>query len=353
MTDQVPVILPGQNLATDTSRALKRYVISREIKAASAGRERELLQKIGIECEHNKKRRCPYHDHGGENDWSWDDGLKLAICTCIGKRALERGKKAHDIFRVVQVLENRDFDSAKLRIAELLGRHDLVRTKHDKGSGQKFDAAALMWPSPDQRDDSLVPKYLGFRLNVSPDEVLLPTTTAVGWTDLPYFDDVSRETIASPPCVVFEQIDPDHKTHAHRIYLAENGKGKAELGLGPDGSSRDPKKSAVKAKKEDRTAGRAVIWGQYHTAPLAVLTEGIETAAAVAHAFRSEIEAAELYVAACISAAGVSAFRPWPATRRVIVAADRDEGVNEAEKQRGRAGEHAAREFCLRALRHD
>ena len=42
---------------------------------------------------------------------------------------------------------------------------------------------------------------------------------------------------------------------------------------------------------EESTAGRSVIWGDPSTAPWCVIVEGIETAAAVAYAFRSELRA--------------------------------------------------------------
>jgi hypothetical protein len=78
-----------------------------------------------------------------------------------------------------------------------------------------------------------------------------------------------------------------------------------------------------------------------------VLAEGIETAAALAFAHRAEIEANELAVAAALSASGISSFEPWQLTRRVTVAADRDEG-HHADDRGHCPGERAAREFALR-----
>src|SRR5262249_52851669 len=123
---------------------------------------------------------------------------------------------------------------------------------------------------------------------------------------------------------VFETVDRDGQTHAHRIYLASGGAGKAELGIGPNGQRREPKKSARKTEHES-TAGRAVIWGDASTAELELIFEGIETAAAAALAFQNEIDSRKVAIFACISAGGVEAFRPWPATKRVIVGADRAE----------------------------
>ena len=88
-----------------------------------------------------------------------------------------------------------------------------------------------------------------------------------------------------------------------------------------------------------------MLWGD-PKAPHLLLAEGIETAAALAHAHRAEIESGELAIAAALSTSGVRAFVPWPANRQVTVAADRDEG--RPQDDRGfKAGESAARAFAL------
>jgi hypothetical protein len=63
---------------------------------------------------------------------------------------------------------------------------------------------------------------------------------------------------------------------------------------------------------------------------------------------KPEIEAGDLLVAAAISAGGVEAFQPWPATKRVTVAADRDEAPKPDGKSGSRRGEKAARSFGIR-----
>jgi Toprim domain len=75
-----------------------------------------------------------------------------------------------------------------------------------------------------------------------------------------------------------------------------------------------------------------------------VVTEGIETAAAVAYAFQEEVARGELIVASAISAAGVEAFAPWPNTATVICAADRDENKAGTGHRRG---ERSARNLAL------
>ena len=53
-----------------------------------------------------------------------------------------------------------------------------------------------------------------------------------------------------------------------------------------------------------------------------------------------------LAVAAALSTSGIRAFVPWPATRTITIAADRDEA--RSHDDRGyRAGEQAARAFAL------
>ena len=77
------------------------------------------------------------------------------------------------------------------------------------------------------------------------------------------------------------------------------------------------------------------------------LTEGIETGPAVALAFKAEIADGRVAVAAAVSAVGMEAFQPWPATRRVTVAADRDEAPKPDGRPGSRRGERAARTFAL------
>jgi hypothetical protein len=151
--------------------------------------------------------------------------------------------------------------------------------------------------------------------------------------------------VGSWPCAVFGTIAADGRMHAHRIYLSSDGRAKADLGIGPDGKPRDPKKSAKLADGKVSTAGCAVIWGNPEIARHLLLIEGIENAAAVAHALIAEIEANEIYVASAINAGGVEAFVAYPATELVTVGADRDEAKEGAGYRRG---EHSARTFALR-----
>ena len=147
------------------------------------------------------------------------------------------------------------------------------------------------------------------------------------------------------PCVVFATVAPDGRRHAHRVYVAHDGQGKAELGADARGGRRDPKKSA-RLKEGESAAGCAVLWGDPATAPHLLMAEGIETAAALALAHREEVEAGGVAVAAALSTSGLRTFAPWPATRTITIAADRDE-AGEADDRGYRAGERAARAFAL------
>jgi phage/plasmid primase-like uncharacterized protein len=88
-----------------------------------------------------------------------------------------------------------------------------------------------------------------------------------------------------------------------------------------------------------------VIWGDPSTAETEIILEGIETAAAVALAFETEIASGRTIVAACITAGGIEAFKPWPSAKRVIVGADRDEALNDGRSST-RRGEVAAQKFA-------
>lgn len=146
---------------------------------------------------------------------------------------------------------------------------------------------------------------------------------------------------------MFGTVSTDVRTHAHRIYLAPGGIGKADLGNNPDGYPRDPKKSATVADGLSR-AGCAVIWGDPSRAEHLFLAEGIETAAAVARAFWFEIGMLHtIAVAAAISATGLEKIEVYPATKQVTVCADRDEAAKPDGKPGSRTGEKAARNFAL------
>jgi hypothetical protein len=191
---------------------------------------------------------------------------------------------------------------------------------------------------------------LGARLGLRPDEVPVPATPTVGWKGLPYFDaPASRRAkpklVGQFPCVVFETRAPDGGRHAHRIYVAAGGTGKADLGVDGRGRKRDPKKSAT-VRPGTSSSGRVVIWGDVNVAQRIVVTEGIETAAAVAVVYRRELEHGDCAVVAAISAAGMRSFKAWPAARTVTLAADRDES-GAAGDAGYRAGEKAARAWAL------
>ena len=89
-----------------------------------------------------------------------------------------------------------------------------------------------------------------------------------------------------------------------------------------------------------------MLWGDPATAPHLLVAEGIETAAALALAYREEVEAGGVAIAAALSTSGLRTFAPWPATRTITIAADRDEAC-EADDRGYRAGERAARAFAL------
>jgi len=323
-----------------------RQVPTRAIRAAVKGRELEILHGLNIEWKPGKPHiRCPYPSHNDEHpSWRWDPAKARAFCTC---------KKSHSIFDVVSVLKGVDFEAAKVFVAEAPGRKDLIRQSNgNQPRYQATDAESLLNAAAENRDDTLTIKYLAHRLGVAIDEVPRPSTPVVGLREVGYFDPPPPGTRAKPkligqyPCAIFGSTSADGRRHAHRIYLAPDGAGKADLGIGPDNHLRPPKKSARIIDEIPQT-GCAVLWGDPERAPQLFLAEGIETAAAVAFAFHDQIAAGEVAVAAAISALGLEAFQPYPATQQVTVCADRDEAVKPNGRPGSRRGEQAARRFAL------
>lgn len=324
-----------------------RYVKTKEAQAAVEGREIDIVKTLGIPWEAGMRShiRCPYPSHGGSDDWRLNKNSR-AICTCTEPHT-------DSVFDIIGKMEGLDFEEAKIRAMEIIDRGDLVREKAGGGNYQSTDAESLLNARPENRDDALPSLYLAHRLKVDVAAVLMPTTRTVGLRALAYYDPPKGKGTGKPvhvgdyACAVFEQVDATGRRHAHRIYVEAGGAGKAALGRRADGKERDPKKSA-KNPGEESTAGRAAIWGDATRAPWCILAEGVETAAAVAFAFRPEIEAGVAYVASGINAGGVESFEPWPSTERVTVAADRDERVAIDSPNPSRRGEVAARRFGVR-----
>jgi hypothetical protein len=316
----------------------ERYIPTRVLQQAVRGRETEVLEALKIAWQDGAPHiSCPYPNHSDESpSWRWDERRAKAYCTCT--------ERAHSIFDVVMHVEDVNFEAAKLRVVDILGRRDLIETK----GGPRMDAASLLDPPADQREETLERGYLAYRLGVPPETVAMPSTLVVGWRELPYYDPpASKEKkprlVGCHPCVVFGTVAPDGRRHAHRIYVASGGRGKAELGTCPDRRPRDPKKSA-RLKEGESAAGCVVFWGDPNASHM-LLAEGIETAAALALVYQGEIDAREVAVAAALSAAGIGSFQPWPATRTITVAADRDEARSKNDPGYG-AGERAARAFA-------
>lgn len=330
-----------------TTSPAERYVSTDAARQAVSGHESTIVHALGIPWEDRRGSHidCPYPAHGGAKKWRLTEKGR-AICTCTGR-------KTDSVFDIACKVEALDFEAAKIRCVEILGRSELIRQRIGGGAFQASDARSLLDAPPERRDDTLPRAYLAHRLGIELDAVPMPDTPVVGLRGLAYFDPPASarakpSKVGEYPCAVFGSVDREGREHAHRIYLAPAGAGKAELGAGPDGEPRDPKKSAKLVGKES-TAGRSVFWGDPASAPWAILAEGIETAAAVAFAFRPEIASQEVAVISAINAGGIEAFKPWDATRRITVAADRDEAIKVGRKAPSQRGEQAARTFAIRA----
>jgi hypothetical protein len=206
--DDAAALAGASWLMTRLSMMVQLYVPTPPLHTAIKGRETELLDAVGIAWQDGAPHiRCPYAAHSDHHpSWRWDRAKARAYCTCI-----ERGW--HSIFDVVMRVESLDFEAAKLRIAEILGLTDLIKGVEGIRI-QAMDAARLLRPPADQRDDLLGHAYLAYRLGVAPDEVAMPSTSVVGWRSLPYYDPPAErggqpKLVGRHPCVVFE---PLHRT---------------------------------------------------------------------------------------------------------------------------------------------
>ena len=340
--EAAPIALPngaaGSNGAEQPDKPIQEapsWQAGRTEKRAR-NRWREILPQLGIDTRFLKNEHGPCPLCGGTDRYRFDDlnGTGSYYCNQCGS-----GRSG---IILLSKLHNWSYAEACAAVDKTLG--------DDRSAGrktyQRHDATSLLDAPAEARDHTLPIAYLAHRLGVLPAAVPLSVTRMVGHKALGYFDPPPQRSKAKPtlvgewPCAVFETVAADGRTHAHRIYLAPGGAGKAELPVMPDGKPRDAKKSATKAKG-DNIAGCSVLWGDPERARWLIVTEGIENGAAVALAFAAEIEAGRIVVAAAISAAGIKAFQPYPATERVTVAADRDEAPS---RTASRAGEPASRQ---------
>ena len=161
------------------------------IREAIAGRESLVLDGLGINWRTGRPHiTCPYPGHGGAADWRWDVKAAKARCTCA---------PGDSILDVIMKVEAIDFEAAKVRAAELIGRTDLIR--NGNGHYQATDAASLLSAPADRRDDALPLAYLAHRLGVAVDAVPIPSTPIVGLKALGYYDPPPPGSQAKPKLV--------------------------------------------------------------------------------------------------------------------------------------------------------
>src|SRR5215213_2549094 len=110
-------------------------------------------------------------------------------------------------------IESIDFEAAKIRALEMIGRTDVIRIKDNKEKKyQKTDAASLLNATADNRDDALPLVYLAHRLDVPIEQVPVPATPVVGLKALGYYDPPPAGSRAKPklvgefPCAVFGTV---------------------------------------------------------------------------------------------------------------------------------------------------
>lgn len=325
--------------------AEKLGVGTRAIQSAVKGKEHQVLERLDIPWQSGRPHiRCPYPDHPDQNpSWRFVPSKGRAYCACI--------EGSDSVFDIVMKILGCDFEAAKRYVAETIG----YRGVSPNASNKKLSSHArrLLSPPAALRDDRLGVSYLAARAGIAPEQMSMPTTQVTGWTSLAYREAVTGGgfvTVCETPCVVFSTQAPDGREHAHRIYLTGDGTKKADLGLDSDGRPRSAKKSASLSTGLS-ASGCCVLWGDTEKASRFILAEGIETAAAIALCLASEIERGDLAVGAALSATGIESFRPWAATKRLVIAADRDATCADADENAVGRGEQAARSAAQRLCR--
>ena len=109
----------------------ERYVWTADISRATRGCETDVLDGLNIPWRAGRPHvTCPYPGHSDNNpSWRWDPRKARAYCTCRAR--------GHKVLAVIMNVEGVDFETAKIRAAELLGRRDLIRERRCKKRGAR------------------------------------------------------------------------------------------------------------------------------------------------------------------------------------------------------------------------
>jgi hypothetical protein len=96
-----------------------RYIKTADARQIAKGRGADVLRalKISWPPAHGDHITCPVHDDH-DPSFRWDESKGCAFCTCDISGA--------SIFDVVMRVEGIDFEAAKIRVAEVLNRDDLI-----------------------------------------------------------------------------------------------------------------------------------------------------------------------------------------------------------------------------------
>jgi len=124
----------------------KLYVTNPDARTAIKGHETEILDALDIHWREGEPHiNCPYPDHADNNpSWRWDRRKARAYCTCH--------TGGHSALDVIMNVERIDFETAKIRAADLLHRSDLIHEHRNK----KRRGKAGVIPS-DQHCNSAIP----------------------------------------------------------------------------------------------------------------------------------------------------------------------------------------------------
>lgn len=107
----------------DSGPPVKAHYVPTDVaQQAVEGHEAEIVEGLGIHLNGHKHIHCPYPDHPDKNP-SWrlmESGSAICSAGCVS------GGRAHSVFDVAMHLKGIDFEAAKIRVIETIGREDLI-----------------------------------------------------------------------------------------------------------------------------------------------------------------------------------------------------------------------------------
>ena len=286
----------------------------------SAGHETDVLKALDIGGRTAPRTYVPLsRSRGSRTHRGAGTSEGRAYCTCIRGAALD--------LRCRHAGRGHRLRGGQAAGRQILGRHDLIETKGES-NGWTQPACCSRRPSSATTARRAGTRPIGSAWRRSRCRCRRPRSSA--GAQLAYYDPPARKggkprLVGHHPCVVFETVAPDGRRHAHRIYVALDGRRQGRARRRPRRPTARPEEvGAPEGGPERRRLRRALGRPGDGTAPAGRGRHRDRRPRSRSRTRPRSRPASSRSPRPC-RRSGIRAFVPWPATRRITIAADRDE----------------------------